>query len=62
MITPDEYNTQYLEELNQLQHTNIKCPMCGEEMVYSSNMVYTTNPPLRDISCPKCNHTTTIYC
>ena len=66
MITPEEHNKKYFEESAKMKkkakYTNIKCPECDEEMVYSDNMLLTTNPPQRNIHCPKCKYSTTIFC
>jgi len=66
MLTPSEYNNKYFRELNErkgrIEHTGIKCPKCGKEMIYGGDMILTTNPPQRYIYCLPCNYSTTIYC
>lgn len=32
----------------------IECPKCKSELVDSDNFVLTSNPPKKNISCPKC--------
>ena len=34
----------------------VACDKCGTEMVYPDLVVYPTEPPKREVVCPKCNH------
>lgn len=64
MKTPEEYNKDYMKKWWELQNSPKKAGVvceCGEEMVFSDNMVLTSNPPQAHIHCPKCGVKTTIY-
>jgi len=40
----------------QVRHTGVRCPKCGEEMLYSDSMIFATDPPQRYIQCPGCRY------
>lgn len=66
MLTPDEYNKNYLERHRKREErvirAGVKCPRCGKEMLYNSNTILLSDPPQRQIHCPNCEFFTTIFC
>lgn len=64
MQTPKEYNEWFMSHFSMRKGLNIKCPKCtGEvEMKESSpGMVLLSYPAQKEIYCPECNYSTTIY-
>jgi len=42
---------------NNPQPNGIKCPKCGEELMDTyPNMILTSDPPQKNVHCPKCDH------
>ncbi len=63
METLSEYTNRkqkFNDEMRKLQepHPNgIKCPQCGNELWDTNPMiVLTSNPPQKNIHCPKCGY------
>ena len=64
LINLDEYNElrraarQYgMINRNKPKPNGIACPKCGEEMMDSNPSVsLASNPPQKNIHCPKCNY------
>jgi DNA-directed RNA polymerase subunit RPC12/RpoP len=56
LISLKEHNSRNLFEYNNVKKGNgVECPNCGEELVDSDNYILTSNPPQRNVHCPKCN-------
>lgn len=64
--TLEEYNTEYLKKVEEQREawrkTGIACPLCGNELHFSSQFVYLSNPPKKDVKCSnvECLYTGTI--
>jgi len=57
MKTINEHNDTILKLIQKakLMNTNIECPLCKSELMYTDNCIYTSNPPKRMIKC-KCEY------
>ena len=68
-MRPDELNPDKYEkiikkkEIEDYKKKNVptssayKCPKCGEELMDSyPNMILTSDPPQKNVHCPKCDH------
>lgn len=62
MKTLDEYNKEKIEDIKEAKQkmhlSGVLCPKCKEaEMVFPNpNMLLMSNPPKKNIKCPKCDH------
>ena len=58
MKTLEQHNTECMEiaeYYNQYPKSNgIECPECKHELVDIDDMILTSNPPQKNIACPKC--------
>jgi hypothetical protein len=61
MKTIKEHNKLIWDMHNKPIRCGIECPECKKEMVYADNVILTSLPPQRRISC-ECGYSTTVYC
>ncbi len=54
----DEFNSirSIVYDLDKSILSEIECPKCGNELLYSDNTILTSYPPQRNIHCPKCSY------
>jgi len=64
MPTPEEYNANHINNLVMPNNksTNIRCPLCGNEMTYGDDVLISINPPKRYVYCLPCDYSDTIFC
>jgi ribosomal protein S27AE len=60
MKSLEEHNKDQTERYNNTyayQCTNIACPKCGQELVYTDpEILLTSIPPKKRVNCPNCGH------
>ena len=62
METLDDYNRrrcqeQHYADSGRPRPNGIACPQCGSEMLDSQpGMTLTSNPPQKNVHCPKCGY------
>jgi ribosomal protein S27AE len=67
MKTLEEYNRDRLKDFQTMypsgpSPTNIECPDCKEELLYSEpNVVLASYPPKKRVHCPKCGFLGYVY-
>lgn len=63
MLREDEHNKKILENTfyPAIRGTGVTCQNCETELVYSDNMILTSNPAQARAHCPNCGRHTTIY-
>lgn len=60
--TIDEWNSLRVYTETENVQSGIACPECGAEMIVPNpNIILTSNPPQKNVCCPKCQYATTVF-
>jgi len=62
--TPEEHNKKFWESYKPIPEWSdieLSCPKCGHRLKVNNYLVFASNPPQRQVRCPKCGYVGSIY-